>query len=298
MKVAVLGVGAMGGAMARTLARAGLEVTVWNRTSERAVRLARDIGATVVDSPRAATDVDVAITTLADGAAVEQVLVGRNGILDGARQGLVVCEMSTVEPEISRRLEPMLTAAGMDLLDAPVSGSISLVEQGALTIMAGGSVSALARARPVLEHLSARLFHLGPIGNGASMKLAVNAVVHALNSAVSESLVLAEAAGIDRALAYEVIEASAAGAPFVAYKHDAFLHPESAPVAFRLALVQKDIEIITALADRLGVSMAQSRAGLEVVRKAVPRFGERDMSVLAEHLRQSNHVVRQEEELA
>ena len=298
MKVAVLGIGAMGGAMARTLARAGHEVTVWNRTNDRAVRLARDIDATVVDSPRAATDVDVAITTLADGAAVEQVLIGRGGILDGARQGLVVCEMSTVEPEISRRLEPVLAAAGMDLLDAPVSGSISLVEQGALTIMAGGSPTALARARPVLDHLGARLFHLGPIGNGASMKLAVNAVVHVLNSAVSESLVLAEAAGIDRGLAYEVLEASAAGAPFVTYKHDAFLHPESAPVAFRLALVQKDIELITALADRLGVSMAQSTASLAVVREAVPRFGERDMSVLAEHLRQSNHVVRQEEELA
>ncbi len=286
MKVAVLGLGAMGSAMAGTLSRAGHSVTVWNRGKARldAVRDAFDVD--VADSPAAAVSVcDVAISMLADRVAVEEVFLAAGGVLEGAHERLVACEMSTVEPEVSQSLADRMATTGADLLDTPVSGSVTLMEQGALTIMVGGRAETLSRARPVLEALSSRIFHMGDVGSGAAMKLAVNAIVHGLNQALSEGLVLAEAAGIPRALAYEVFDSSAAGAPFVHYKKAAFENPDEASVAFRLALVQKDIELILAFGQRLGVPLTQMAANLDVVNAAVPQFGDRDMSVLAQYLR-------------
>lgn len=276
----------MGSVAAETLTRAGFSVTVWNRTEHRAVRVVERTGASLTGSPAQAADADVAITMVADRAAVDEVFAGPGGLLEGAHPGLVVCEMSTVEPEVSQQLAPRLRESGADLLDTPVSGSVPAVEQGTLVIMAGGRADALGRARPVLDALATRIFHLGPVGSGAAMKLAVNAIVHGLNQALSEALVLAEAAGISRSLAYDVFESSAAGAPFLRYKRQAFERPEQAPVAFRLALARKDLELIVALADQLGMAMDQTRANLEVLEAAAGQFSERDMSALAEYLRE------------
>ncbi len=134
-----------------------------------------------------------------------------------------------------------------------MSGSTATAESGQLTLMVGGEAADLERARPALEPLAKAIFHLGPLGTGAAMKLAVNTVIFGLNGAVSEGLVLAELAGIDRAAAYDVLAASAVGAPFVGYKRAAFVDPEGTPVAFSLDLAEKDLRLITALADTLGV---------------------------------------------
>lgn len=286
MRVAILGTGAMGGAMARTLHGAGFDLTLYNRTRDRAEAVAADTDAAVVDTPRDAVgDADVAITMLADRAAVDQVYRGADGLIAGIGRGTVACEMSTVEPQVSRELAPDVRARGADLLDAPVSGSVSTVESAGLAIMVGGEAEALERARPVLDALSAKIFHMGDVGSGAAMKLAVNAVIHGLNQALSEALVLAESAGLDRAQVYEVIASGAAAAPFVHYKREAFEHPDDAGVAFRLALAQKDLELILALAEETGAPMAQARTNLDVATEASHDLGERDMSALAVHLR-------------
>ena len=125
--------------------------------------------------------------------------------------------------------------------------------------MAGGAAADLDRARPVLDALATTVFHLGPLGSGAAMKLAVNTVIFGLNQAVAEALVLAEAAGIDRAAAYDVLAASAAGAPFVGYKRAAFLEPDATPVAFALDLAAKDLRLIADLARDVGVPTAPAR---------------------------------------
>jgi 3-hydroxyisobutyrate dehydrogenase-like beta-hydroxyacid dehydrogenase len=152
--------------------------------------------------------------------------------------------------------------------------------------MVGGDAAALDRVRPALEPIATQVFHLGDSGAGAVMKLVVNDLVHALDVALSEALVLAERAGIDRERAYEVIASSAVGAPFVQYKQEAFLHPEQAPVAFSLDLVHKDLELIARLAAEVGARMDQAAANRALVGEAVEagRGGE-DMSALAEHLR-------------
>lgn len=285
--VSVLGMGRMGAAMAKTLSEAGFEVTVWNRSPDPARTVADAIGANVAGTPREAAGVaDIVLTSLADDGAVRAVYSGPDGIAAGIRPGTVVVEMSTIDPSVVDELGSLVDAAGADLVDAPVSGSVQLVAQGKLTIMAGGDAQAIERARRVLDALSARLFHVGERGSGATIKLAVNALVHGINGALAEALVLAEAAGVERATAYEVFVAGAGGAPFVQYKQAAYQDPDGAPVAFSLDLVAKDLDLITALGERVGVEMPVSLANLALARRAIEAgLGGRDMSALAVFLR-------------
>ena len=288
MRVAVVDTGRMGGAMVGRLTGAGHQVTVYNRTRAKADAVARRHGATVASTPRQAVhDADVVLVSLADDAAVTAAYRGREGLVAGLRAGQVVADTSTVDPDTLRGLETDVAAARAALLDTPVSGSVSTVEAGALLVMAGGDAVALERARPALDAIASRIAHLGPLGAGATMKLAVNAMVHALNGALAEALVLAEQAGIDRTAAYDVIAASAVGAPFVGYKRESYLHPERAPVAFALSLVAKDLELAATLATRVSAPMPQLAANREVVQRAIAAgLGDADLSALATLLRQ------------
>ena len=282
-RVAVIGTGRMGAAMAVRLREAGFAVTVYNRTRAKA----EATGAAIAETPRqAAAAADVVLVSLADDTAVREAYGGENGLAAGLRPGTVVVETSTVAPETVTGLAPLVQKAGAVLLDAPVSGSVVFVEQGRLTVMAGGGASALEQARPVLDVLAAHVVHVGPAGTGAAMKLAVNSLLLGLNQALSEALVLAERAGVPRESAYEVFAAGAAGAPFVQYKKDAYLHPESATVAFTLELVAKDLDLALALAESVGAPMQQAAANRRLAAEAVEQgLGQRDLSALADFLR-------------
>ena len=286
-RVAVIGTGRMGSAMARAISRAGFELVVHNRTPDRAAILAAQVGCSVAATPaEASAAADVAITMLADDAAVRATYEGAAGLLAGAHPGVVLVEMSTVRPDTITALGPAAHAAGAGLLDAPVSGSVHLAEAGALTLMVGGDAAHLEHARPVLEAVSKSIFHMGPLGTGAAMKLAVNTVIFGLNGALAEGLVLAEAAGIDRPLAYDVIAAGAAGAPYVGYKRGAFLEPDATPVAFSLDLTEKDLGLITDYAAALGVELPQTEVNRAVVRASgTGGRGSNDFSSVAAELR-------------
>jgi 3-hydroxyisobutyrate dehydrogenase-like beta-hydroxyacid dehydrogenase len=274
----------MGGAMVRTLRREGFDVVAWNRDREKCHALARSTGAGTAESAaEAAASADVTITSLADDAAVEAVYADA---AEGFHVGQVVLEMSTIAPETVRGVESLVRAGGATLLDAPVSGSVPVVERGELLIMVGGDAEALDRARPALDALSSKIVHVGELGAGAATKLAVNALVHGLAIALSESLVLAEKAGVDRSTAYEVFASGAAGAPFVQYKRPAFERPDETPVAFTLDLVEKDLDLILTLAERVGAPMPQAASNREEIRAALAAgMRGKDMSALAEHLR-------------
>jgi 3-hydroxyisobutyrate dehydrogenase/2-hydroxy-3-oxopropionate reductase len=273
----------MGAAMVGRLLGAGRRVLAYNRTRERAAAT----GAAVADTARdAAAGADVVLVSLADDAAVDAAYRGDDGLLAGLRPGAVVLETSTVAPETVRALAPLAAERSAVLLDAPVSGSVPVVRRGELTFLVGGDPAALDRVRPVLDTMGRRVFHLGDVGAGAVMKLAVNSLVHGLNQALAEALVLAERAGLDRAAAYEVFTASAVAAPFVLYKRDAYLDPDDAPVAFSLRLVAKDLELIEGLAMASGARMDQLAANRRVVEEAVAAgLGDADMSAIAELLR-------------
>ncbi|MGH2416692.1 MAG: NAD(P)-dependent oxidoreductase [Candidatus Limnocylindria bacterium] len=287
MKVAVVGTGRMGSAMARSLARGGTDLVLHNRTPDRARSLADELGATVAATPaETASAVDVVITMLANQEAVEETWGGQDGLLSGARRGAVLVDMSTVPPAVIQHFANRAAAAGVGILDAPVSGSVPLAETGKLTVMVGGSADDVERARPVLEQLAASVHHIGPLGSGAALKLAVNTLIFGLNQAVSEALVLAERAGISRETAYDVFAAGAAGAPYVGYKRAAFLDPDGTPVAFALDLADKDLRLILELADHLGAPMPQTRVNRDLIIAASSRFGpSRDASLVASHLR-------------
>jgi 3-hydroxyisobutyrate dehydrogenase/2-hydroxy-3-oxopropionate reductase len=287
-RVAIVGCGRMGSAMARSMARGGATVILHNRTPTPAEALAAELGATVAGTPReAAAAADVAITMLADGDAVRATWGGPDGLVAGAHDGGILADSSTVPPDTIREFEAGVRERGSGILDTPVSGSTKLAETGQLTIMAGGSAKDLERARPVLDLIARQVTHVGPLGSGAALKLAVNTLIFAINTSVSEALVLAERAGLDRATAYEVFASSAAGAPFVQYKRDSFVDPDGTPVAFSIDLALKDLDLIIGLADRLGVPMDQARVNQELLTSAAHRLGgERDASALAVHLRE------------
>jgi 3-hydroxyisobutyrate dehydrogenase-like beta-hydroxyacid dehydrogenase len=285
--VGVVGMGRMGTAMARSIARAGFDLVVQNRTHERAAELGAQLTCRVARTPaQAAEAADVVITMLADDAAVQAAFDGPEGMLAGARRGSVLVDMSTVRPDTLVAFESRARAAGVGLLDAPVSGSVHLAEAGTLTLMVGGEAADLERARPALEAVSKTIFHMGALGTGAAMKLAVNTVIFGLNGALAEGLVLAEAAGIDRSIAYDVIAAGAAGAPYVGYKRAAFIEPDATPVAFSLDLTGKDLRLIEAYARSLGVAMPQTAVMRQLVQEAsTDGRGSKDFSSIAEELR-------------
>ncbi len=286
-RVAVLGAGNMAGAMVGTLRRAGLDVIVWNRTAERAEAVAGVHGATSAASAAVAIDgADVVLSSLADDAAVLATYLGDGGAAAACGPGQVVLEMSTIAPDTALRVGEAVRATGAGFLDAPVSGSVPTVERGELTIMAGGEGDDLERARPVLDALAAKVFHVGALGAGATVKLAVNALVHAIDVGLSEALVLAEKAGVERTAAYDVFAAGAAAAPFVLYKRPAFEHPDDAPLTFTLDLMAKDLDLILSLAREVRAPMGQAERNRELVGRALEAgYAGRDMSAVAAYLR-------------
>jgi 3-hydroxyisobutyrate dehydrogenase-like beta-hydroxyacid dehydrogenase len=288
MRVAVVGTGRMGTAMARRISAAGHELTVYNRTAATAEALAAEIGAATAPTARAAAAAAaVVVVSLADDAAAAATYDGRDGLLAGLAEGAVVCDTSTVTPDVPRALAPRAAERGASLIDTPVSGGVPLADRGELTVLAGADADALARPRTILQTFASTIFELGDVGSGAVMKLVVNAAVHSLNVAVSEALVLAERAGIDRATTYEVLESSAVAAPYLKYKHDAFVDPDNAPLIFSLLLVLKDYDLIAGLADKVGAPMPQAEASRALIAAAIADggLGDADMAAVATYLR-------------
>jgi 3-hydroxyisobutyrate dehydrogenase/2-hydroxy-3-oxopropionate reductase len=287
--VALMGVGRMGSAMARSLSRNGFSLELYNRSADKARALADELGASVaMTAAEAVARAPVAISMVSDEAAVEALYRGPEGVIEGISEGCVLLEMSTVPPHVSQALEPDVRARGGAILDAPVSGSVLLAESGTLTIMAGGEAADLERARSVLEGLSAQIFHMGPLGTGATIKLAVNSIIFGLNQILAEALVLAEKAGVERAKAYEVFAASAIAAPYTKYKQAAFVDPEGTAVAFSLGLAAKDLGLILTLARAVGAAMPQTETNLAAVDAASDVAGTgADLSAVAVPLRAS-----------
>jgi 3-hydroxyisobutyrate dehydrogenase-like beta-hydroxyacid dehydrogenase len=290
IRVGLAGLGRMGTPIARNLAAAGILRGVHSRTAETRRRLAGELGVEAFETPaELAAESDVIVTSVTDGEAVRQLYEGPAGFLEGIRPGSLGLEMSTIGPRPVEWLAGRLAAEDCGLVDAPVSGSVALAETGTLTIMAGGSAEDIARAMPALEAVGSTIFHLGPVGSGATMKLAVNNVIYGLNQSIAESLVLAERAGVDRLRAYEVFAASAIAAPFVHYRRDAFERPGEVPVAMSLVLAEKDLELILELAAWLGARLPQAEVNVQVTREAeAAGHAEEDISAVAAFLRQSS----------
>lgn len=281
-RVAVLGAGRMGGAVARKVAGAGHDVPLWNRTRATAEAVAEGHERLVVadTAAEAVAGADVVLTMMATGAATCEVLLA-DDVQGAYADDVVVVDLGTSGVEAAHRLAEGLSQRGVSFVDAPVSGSVPAVEGGTLLVMAGGPEDAIARAEGVLGAIARRVIRVGDPGAGQVMKLAVNLVLHDLNAALAESLRLAEGAGLAREDAYAVLQESVVGAPYVQYKRGAFLDTTT-PVAMTLALVAKDLQLITEQARRTGAPAVVTEQVLRTVQLAVESgFGDRDMADLS-----------------
>ena len=267
MTVGFAGIGRMGLAMARNLLGAGFPLVVWNRTPERCAPLV-DAGARAAAEPAALAAADVVVTMVSDAQAAHSVLV-ESGLLAGLRPGSVVLEMSTIGPTAVAELAAEALRHDVHLLDAPVSGSVSVAEAAQLFAMVGGDREAYELVTPVLDAMTKGHVLLGPSGAGAAMKLAVNAMIAVTNESLAETLALAERFGIERERAYDVLASGVLASPFLLYKRGAFLHPDTEPVAFTTALMRKDTSLAQDLAARLGVRIPTAAAAASVLDEAL-----------------------------
>ena len=236
-KIAVVGLGAMGSRIARRLLDAGYELTVWNRTREKAEAL----GVPVAASPaEAAASSEVVITMVADPPALEAVTEGPDGVAAGAREATVI-EMSTVGPAAIERLAQLLEGR---LLDAPVLGSLSEAEEGTLSIFVGGDMAIFDRRRELLKALGGPLY-LGPSGSGAAAKLVANSTLLTVAGAVGEALALADALGLPRKAAFDVLGRTALAEQ--AKRRRPAIESGQFPPRFPLRLARKDADLIVEL---------------------------------------------------
>jgi 3-hydroxyisobutyrate dehydrogenase len=272
--------------MARNLARAGHAVTLWNRSPEKAVALASEIGAGVAETPRALSEAaDVIVAMLADDLSSEAVHFGPRGLFAGSTP--VFLEMGTMSPD---HIATLVAAApaGATVIDAPVSGATEAAGAAQLLIMAGCTEEVAAPLRPVLDALGRKTICLGRSGAGAVMKLAVNALIHGLNQTLAEAMALAEASGIAPEAAFDVIEASAAAAPMLSYRRPLYLDEAAHDVTFTVALARKDMEVTAALARRLGTAMPQGHVTLDILKTAEAQgYAARDMAAILGFIRET-----------
>ncbi len=235
-RVAVLGTGRMGSAIARRLAGTGLELTLWNRTRSRAEELG--IGTVVATPGEAVGRADVVITSLTGPDALRTVLSGPGGALASAH-GQTFVEMSTVGPDVLQELAPLVARTGSILVDAPLVGAPPVVLQGAALVLVGGARSDVERLRPVLQGLG-ELRHLGPFGSGARLKLVANSMLAAVVLSAAELEVAGRAAGLDPAATLDVL---ARLVPSLELRRAGFLEDRHQPTLFALRDLRKDLDL-------------------------------------------------------
>ncbi len=284
-RIGFIGLGIMGSRMAAKLADAGFELTVWNRTTSVARQWAAEHRAAVAATPaQVAAASDVVITIVVNGEQVEQLLLGPDGAAQGASEGLLCIDMSTIAPATTRRIGEQLGQRGIDFIDAPVTGSSPGAESGTLTIMAGGSAEQIARAQPIFDVLGAKTVHCGPLGDGQSAKVLSNAI-SATNAAVlAQVLVIAQRAGLNLDALLAVVESGSAGSTISKLKGELMLTRDYQPL-FRLDHMLKDVNLaldLAAEADTPFDYAQQTRALLEQASAA--GFGDQDFAAVIEAL--------------
>ncbi len=275
-----VGLGVMGSAIVRRLLDAGHEVSVWNRTAEKAGPLL-EAGARWADTPRAVTErSETVFTMVTNTEAVREVTDGEDGILAGLAPGKLYVDMSTASPAHTRELAERVAATGAEMLDAPVSGTSITVERGKASLIVGGPHDAFQRMKPVFEAIGPRVIHVGPTGSAVTMKIAVNLSLAVQMLAFSEGVLLAEKSGITREKAVEVMLSSVIASPMVAYRGPLVLgHPEE--VWFDCHMMQKDLNLALELGRRLEVPLPTTAVTNELLTAANGMgIGGRDFAVL------------------
>lgn len=284
MRIAVLGLGRMGTAIAERLEQTDHELLVWNRSPAAAEPFAGR-GVTVLETPaRALESADLCITMLADSDAVEQVAAGSDGVLTGSGEA-VLMDMSTISPEASARVAEAAGRAGVRYLRAPVSGNPGVVAAGNLGIMVSGPRETFDELRDTLAEIGPNLFYVGPEEQARVVKLAINLMIAGTAELMAEALVLGERYGIERADLLQVMGGSAIGSPFVRYKTDALIADDYTST-FTTSLLAKDLDLALAAGAERQVPLPLTEATRELVEGCVSEgFGDIDFTSFLPRLR-------------
>ena len=273
MRVAILGTGKMGSAMARRLGSAGFELTLWNRTLQRAEAVG--VGKVASTPAEAVADAEVVISILTDADAVRAAYLGANGAVKGAR-GQVFVEMSTAGPDVPKELAPVIERAGAQFVEAPVFGSIGAVESGALVIVAAGSEAAIERARPVLQTLG-EVRRVGELDSAAALKLVGNSMLAGTSALAAELLAAGTAAGLNAEDVFWVLNRIA---PVLNARKAGFVEHRFEPVTFALKDALKDLRLALDLFKRSGATTPLVAATEELYERAAKSAGELDMGAI------------------
>jgi 3-hydroxyisobutyrate dehydrogenase len=283
--VALLGLGTMGSGMAANLLKTGFSVTVYNRTAAKARPLI-DAGARFASTPaEAVTDASVIISMLADDAASREVWLGKDGALATASKGAILIESSTVSPEWIAEFAKLAHQHGVDLLDAPVTGSRTQAEAGQLSFLVGGTDSALTIATPVLKAMSKEITHLGPVGSGAKMKLINSFLCGVQVASLAEGLAWIERSGLDRDKALSILSAGAPGSPLLT-AISARMASQTYTVNFLLRLMTKDLLYAQNEASQCNIDLKTAEAARSLFEIAIEQgLGDKDMASVIEPIR-------------
>jgi 3-hydroxyisobutyrate dehydrogenase-like beta-hydroxyacid dehydrogenase len=267
--VGFLGLGGMGAAIVRRLLDAGHEVIGWNRSEGKAAPL-RALGMEWAASPRElASRCDVMISILTDARALEQVVAGPDGVLEGLRPGAILADMSTISPDSSCALAAKISAAGGIMLDTPISASLATLEAGNASIMVGGDPRAYEKLRSVLLAIGPKVTHIGANGQALYVKLAINLALIVQVVSFCEGVAMAEKAGVGREVAVDAFLKSVVASPVLGYRGPFILDGKMPETAWAdVNLQQKDMILALELGRKLGVAMPMGAAANEMLNAA------------------------------
>ncbi|MGW4799060.1 NAD(P)-dependent oxidoreductase [Nonomuraea sp. NPDC004297] len=279
--IAVLGLGGMGAGMACALLDAGANVTAWNRSPEKAVSVGK-AGATIAATPaEAVAGADVVLLSLADEAAVEQVLFGE---LDGRlRPGTIVVDTSTVTPTFAVHADKRLAEAGVRRVEACVMGNPAMAATGALRVFAAGEEAAVEEVREVLATIGQDVRHLGPTGNASALKLAFNLMLGVHIMGLAEAVRFVEAMGIDRSVLLDVFDNSGWRSPVLSFRAQFMRGQRYRPAAFRATLMHKDLSLAGEEAREHGADLPLTARAIEAYAAVLAAgHGDDDAAIVAE----------------
>lgn len=276
MRIAFLGLGDIGSPMAHHIASSPHDLVVWNRTASKATAFARSHKDVIFASTpaEAVRDCDVVITCLPSSVEVEEVLHRPDGMLSALREGSILLDCTSGDPETSRDIAAELLPRGIEFVDAPVSGGTIAAIEARLTVMCGGSESAFARVKPVIEIFGKKIIYCGPVGAGHTVKAVNQALLAVHILATAEALVAAAKAGVNPAVALDVINASSGRSNSSENLIPARALTREFPRTFRLALLDKDVDIAARLAQSVGVPAPMMELAARLTREAHELLGE------------------------
>jgi 3-hydroxyisobutyrate dehydrogenase-like beta-hydroxyacid dehydrogenase len=252
-RIGFLGLGIMGSRMAANVAKAGYPLTVWTHSEGKAARWASQHGAAAVATPaEVAAASDIVVSMVVDGAQVESVLCGAGGVEEGAAEGLLCVDSSTIAPTDTRRIAARLAQREIRMVDAPVTGSSPRAEAGTLTIMVGGEPADFERAQPLLETMGELIVHIGELGQGEMLKLINNSLGAANAAAVAEALLLADATGVDLEALVAVTQSGSGASAQMASKAGA-MREHDYTTLFKTGHLLKDVRLCLEEAQAAGV---------------------------------------------